>query len=423
MTVLKSFRILALFFILNLLIPAFVYGTANPQDSAIKLKLEKLINEYNIPGAVLTYGFADNTLHTITAGQRDISKQIPMTPSTCFDGGSTAKSMTAALILELVEQGKLQLDDTLSKVTSHYKRGKLSQLVSQYPDLKPMTLRQLLNHTSGVPQSINTQRYKDQFKKNRQYYWSSEALVQLAMQQPVYFKPGTPNAWSYTNTDYILLGLVVEAVTGLSIAENYQILWDKAHLHNLYYAQDGVIPQQALPKLAKGYLPLTQGIESASPFKDLPILKIPGKKEILAYSLCNSYNSNAPGAGGVIINSVDLAQWYRALFQNNLLTGNSIKEMLTSVRNARVNDSGYGLGVAIHKIPDYGYIISHDGLTPGYSVIVMYFVNYHLVLSLMTNSSNSYVSTFNVHNGEIMPGMITEILPFLIKKQFSEDNH
>lgn len=392
--------------------PIFVYAQANDQESIIQQKLKSLIYDYSIPGAVLTYGFDNQPLHTIAVGYRDVSKREPMASSSYFDGGSTAKSMTAVLILQLAEQGKFQLDDNLRKIASQYGGG-ISTLIKEYPALAKMTLRQLLNHTSGVPEAINTDEYKRRFKENPHYYWSAEALIKLAMQRPVYFKPGEPGAWSYTNTDYILLALVIEAVTGRTIAENYQALWKKANLSRPYYADKGFVPKEVLPQLATGYVMVNQE-QGDSPFKKWPVVTIPGKNPISAHSLLNAYNSNAPGAGGVFINAINLAQWYRALFHGNILTANSIEKMLTSIPNGAFNAAGCGLGVTLHEMQDYGYVISHDGLTPGYSVIVMYFKKYRLFLALMTNSSNAYVSTFNVHNGKIIPGLVTQLLPYLV---------
>ncbi len=379
----------------------------------IAQKLNELIHYYNVPGVVLSYGFHDNPLTTVAVGYKNLTEQNPMVNDTLFLCGSITKSLIATIILQLIEQNKIQLNETLKSITARYKsdNSDLASFVEKYPVLGIMTIKQLLNHTSGVPEAINTIKFKQAFIKNRNQYWDDRQLLELAMQHPIYFKPGALGKWSYTNTDYILLSMAIQSITGKTIVDQIRLLLKKVNLSNTYFPKRGIIPSLALKKLAIGYLPINSKNDLKLAFSQNPVLHIPGNNNIEAFEVRDTYNIFS----SLISTPRDLANWYRILFEGELLSTQSIFTMLDAIPNAIHNKASYGLGVALHFMPTYGYVISHDGLQPGYTSIVMYFIRYKLVISLATNSSNPYVSTFDVHNGKIVPGFITELLPLLVK--------
>ena len=382
-------------------------------DEAIKNQLNLMLAKYNLPGIVISYKFSHSPIKTIYAGKKSIYPIKPINASTLFPVGSITKSFTAVLILKLVEDKKISLDEKLGDVAYHY-RGQLYAMILKYPALKDMTIRELLNHTSGVPQSINTDSFKKYFIKNPYKYYSSEFLMNLAMSHKVYFKPGTKGAWSYTNTDYILLGLILEDVTGKTLDTNFQSLFASVGIDNLYFASDGKIPQIALSKLATGYIPTTDKDLIAKAFINNRVVVVPGLTNIEAYQIRPIYNLFSPAASGLIASSASLVQWYYCLFEGGLLNVSQRNEMLKTVMNGKYNAAGYGLGVTVHTYPGLGLVISHDGLQPGYSTMLMYIAKYKLVLAIATNISTTRVSTYNVNDGSIIPGVVTDILPVLL---------
>lgn len=381
-------------------------------EDILNNRLEALLQKYNVPGAVLTYGFRDEPLKTIAVGYSDVSKKILMSASTLFVVGSISKSFLAAAMLQLYDQKKLSLDSTMLSLARQYK-GELAKLVKAYPQISHMTIRQLLNHTSGIPEVINTKDFTQAFVDNPTHQWSDIKLLELAMKQKVYFYPGEPGKWSYTNTDYILLGLVIETITRSPIDDAFLKIWKKADLNNIYYPNKGVIPIEAKDSLAAGYVLLNSEHSLLSAFIKQPVVNI-GNYKNKAYELKNAYNIFAPSSTGIIANSIALAKWYRDLFQYNFLPADVTNEMLMGVKNGIYNQAKYALGVTTHVLPNYGLIVSHDGLEPGYSTIAMYLPKYKLVVVLATNSSNQAVSTFNVYNGKLMPGFVDELLPIIL---------
>lgn len=407
--------LIKVFFFLFIVNSGLAYAEPSNKEvnQLLQQKLGELIHQYNIPGATLTYGFSDEPLQTVSAGMSDIENNTSMQPGTLFVAGSITKSFIGAAILELIQSDKVQANEDLAHIANQY-GGELSQILSLYPDLGPVTLKQLLVHISGVPEDINTPTFIQAFIKNPKQVWTDQQLLALAMQHAFYFKPGEPGMWSYTNTDYLLLSIVISSVTKQSDEQILEGLWQKAGLSNIYYANDGVIPHSIANNIAVGYLNIQSNDEMTQAFKNQPVVTIPGEQPYQAYALNNAYNIFGHGSSGIIANTETLALWYRALFQGSLLSKSSIAMMLDGQKNGDYNNAEYGFGVTTHVMPKYGYVISHDGLDPGYSVIVMYFVKYHLVLALATNSTNLNVSTFDVHSGKLMPGLVDKLMPILV---------
>lgn len=385
------------------------------KNQEIKKKLTDLIYQYNIPGAVITYGFKEQPLQTIAIGLKNIHGNVVMKDNALFMTGSITKSFIAVAILNLIEEKKIREDETLEIIGKQY-GGKLKHLLIRYPTLSKVTVRQLLVHTSGVPEDINTSNFLKSFVENPKNIWTDDQLLAIAMQRLFYFKPGTPGAWSYTNTDYLLLGVVIDTVADKSVADVLENLWKKAGLKHIYYASNGVIPKKALNNMAVGYIDVAGTNDMQIAFKNQPQVIVPGKEKYVAYSLNNAYNIFGSTSSGIITDTATLAKWYRAIFEGKLFNQSGINRLLNGVSNGKYNQAKYALGVATHVTPDYGYVVSHDGLSPGYSLIVMYFFKYDLVISLATNSSNLNVSTFNVHDGQLLPGIISPIMSILVGK-------
>lgn len=138
-------------------------------------------------------------------GVADVSTGEPATEDTLFLTASTAKTFTAAVVLALVDEGRLSLDQTLDA------------WVPRVPDADRITLRMLLDHTSGIASYNHTPGWRDAIALDRNRRFTSDELVDLALSVPPDFAPGA--GWGYSNTGYVLLGLVVEAIVGRPLTE------------------------------------------------------------------------------------------------------------------------------------------------------------------------------------------------------------
>ena len=172
-------------------------------------ELQRLLDRLVAAGAPGAGGWVqdDSGARQAASGVADLRTGRPMRPELHFRAGSLTKSLVATVVLQLVAEGRLSLQDSLQR-----------WLPGILPYGEQVTIRQLLNHTSGVPHNwatVEQTLYRSPGGRFR--VWTPRKLVALVADQPPDFPPGT--AWSYSNTGYLLLGLVVEAASGSALGQ------------------------------------------------------------------------------------------------------------------------------------------------------------------------------------------------------------
>ena len=172
-------------------------GTA---DGGVRSALDRLIAS-GVPGAVLVARDGDDVLR-LAAGTADTATGRPMRPDLRFRAGSVTKTFVATVTLQLVGEGALSLDDTVE----HWLPGLV-------PGGAAISVRQLLDHTSGLFDYTEDPRILAPYLAgNLDFRWQPRQLVRIGVSHPPLFPPGA--AWSYSNTGYVLVGLIIEAATG-----------------------------------------------------------------------------------------------------------------------------------------------------------------------------------------------------------------
>jgi D-alanyl-D-alanine carboxypeptidase len=272
--------------------------------------------------------------------------------------GSITKTVIAVIALQLMREGKLDLDDTVE----HWLPGLV-------PGGAGMTLRMLLNHTSGIFNYTDDPDFLATALADPYRRWSPRELIDVALENAPVFPPGT--SWSYSNTGYILLGLVLQRASDQSIAELVQRRVTRPlHLGNTYLANSA----RFRGAYAHGYAP--PGI-----FGD-------------GYTDTSSWTPTwAWSAGALVSTPTDLATFYQALLSARLLPRALLREMTTTV--SPFPGAGYGLGILTLDTP-CGTIWGHTGGIPGYVTIA-----YHnragtrsAVLVLSTEPNDAIVQAF-----------------------------
>ncbi len=189
--------------------------------------LDQTIAETNVPGAIL-YVYLPGQGRWIGArGVSNVAQGIPMVPLDRIRIASVTKTFVATVILQLVSEGVLSLDDPVSK-----------WLPGLVPNGNNITLRHLLNHTSGLYNYLDDG-FVDLVLSDRSHIWSPQELVGYAVANPPYFAPGQAGRWHYSNTNYIVLGMVIERATGTPLAQ--QVRWrilEPLGMHNTYFDPD-----------------------------------------------------------------------------------------------------------------------------------------------------------------------------------------
>ncbi|MEH7052438.1 serine hydrolase domain-containing protein [Bacillus pseudomycoides] len=274
-----------------------------------------------------TWGYA--------AGVANLITKKPMKTDFHFRIASVTKTFTATVVLQLAAENRLNLDDSIEKWLPGVIQG------NGY-DAKQITIRQILNHTSGIAEYSRSK--EADFFKNTKKSFTAEELVKIGLSLPPDFAPG--KGWSYSNTGYVLLGILIEKVTGNSYAEEIENrIIEPLELSNTFLpGNSSVIPGT---NHARGYVQPDGAIEL---------------KDVTYYN-----PSIGSSAGDMISTADDLNKFFSSLLSGKLLKEQQLKQMLTTVPTGSAEISGYGLGIYETKLPNGVSIWGHSGGIPGFS--------------------------------------------------------
>lgn len=322
-----------------------VAAAADRVDAAklaeIKARMQKHVEAHEISGAVTLVGRRDQILHLEAVGQRDIEHQQPMQKDSLFRIASMTKPITALGIMALVDDGKLSVDDPVEKYLPEFKGQMLvasrspEQVVLKKP-ARPITLKDLLTHTSGLPSGF-PQGLADLYVR-RQLTLAEGVLV--SSQQPLDFEPGSK--WSYCNAGIDTLGRVIEVVSG----QSYESFLTKRFFEPLGMSDTHVFPPET--KKSRIVVVYQQKDGHLTPAQN-HILSMPeGAKHPIP-------------AGGLYSTATDLAKLYQMMLQRGqwqgrqLVSERSVSAMTTihtgDLTAGFVPGSGFGYGWAIVKEP------------------------------------------------------------------------
>jgi D-alanyl-D-alanine carboxypeptidase len=343
----NPFGLLALFICLGLSIAhgeqALPGEEAMLNDKVDRLVRDKMYNDV-IPGLTLAVVKDGKILKVQSYGFANVDFKVPVTTNTIFRIGSVSKQFIATAIMILVEEGKLNLDDPV---------GKYLDGTPRY--WNKITIRNLLTHTSGIPdflgENIPADTSPDAF---------DQSVFKAVACRRLHFAPG--EEWRYSNSNYHLLGMIIRKITG----KPYEDFLRERIFQPLGMTQTAVSPFVGnVPGLAVGYEFYTNNNRLMPDDNGAP-----------------SIQSDA--AGGIVSTVTDMARWDAALYTDRLLKMSSLQQMWTPVR---LNDGmtwPYGFGWDVGRINDH-LIISHEGNTPGFSASIYRVVDDRLTVIILDN--------------------------------------
>ncbi len=260
------------------------------------------------PGAVILVARGDRILFRGARGEADIETHALLQPDSVFRIGSVTKQFTAAALLTLVDAGRVRLDDPLSNY------------LPDFPEASRITIRQLLNHTSGLGDYWRLQ--NDQ-AETVQRDFTTDQLIALFDREPLQFEPGA--GWAYSNSGYVLAGAVIEAASGMPWdAYLRQTLFEPLGMTHTGYGHD---PAFAARQVA-GYSRVDNELAPMRPM-----------------SMTQAY-----AAGALVSNADDLLIWNRALHEGRILSETAYQQMITPVGAAAVEEAQYGFGVLDDRV-------------------------------------------------------------------------
>ncbi|MGC1782792.1 MAG: serine hydrolase domain-containing protein [Acidobacteriaceae bacterium] len=330
----------------------------------------------------MTVSFGDRQQDiSVAAGTTRYGGGAAVTPASLFQIGSNTKAFTSVAILQLEAAGVLSIGDALGK------------WLPQYPAWSQVTIRQLLNMTSGIPSYDSAPAFESDYSNNPLAEFTPAQLV--AYVYPAIQTPG--GAFVYSNTNYILAQMIVdEASSSQSYQTEVQRIIRQTGLNSTYYEPD-FYPQFVTRRLVSGYAVNT----------DLPGLSKLYGQDVSGFSL-----GLAQGAGGMISTPDDLTTWTRALFEEDVLPPKQLQELKSLVaipsgqpiaQTSASQPQAFGLGVFQINDPKLGLYWAYQGTTLGYRATYMYFPNSELIVTYFTNSDTS--AALNQISAQLFPAV------------------
>lgn len=318
-------------------------------------KLQKVLTDEatkaGMPGATAAVHLPCEGTWAGAAGMFDLSASTPMASGSLLRIASVTKTYTAALIHLLAEEARLSLDDTLE---TH---------VAGIPSGNAITIRMLLNHSSGLFDYVDDTAYQTAAKDTSHAFAPAE-LVGYGTANTPYFEPG--KGWHYSNTNYVLLGMIVEKLGGATIGSQIHArLLAPLALEKTFFAGEDTIPQG---QLAKGY----DQQPDAGPFDDVTDALHP---------------SASWAAGAMVSDAADMARWGHALFDGSVLSKASIDALQDCIETGETGQT-WGAGVACLSTP-LGTLYGHGGGIPGYSSVVLHSPTKKSTVAVIANMTNA----------------------------------
>ena len=343
--IMKKTLLLSLFTIVCI----FKFNVALAQQDNIQMKVDEYIEAHikmnQFSGTIL---IAENDQIIVNKGYgfSNYGFEIKNTPETKFRIGSLTKGFTAVAILQLEEKGLLSVDD------------KLQKYIADYPHGNEITLKNLLTQTSGIPNHTEL----DDFNTDRRVYeYNILETIETFKNIALKFKPG--EKFDYSNSNYILLGFVIEQVSKMSFEEYVtQNIFEPLKMNNSGFEN----PEKVIKNFAQGYCFNHNEIENAK-FRDM---------------------SNAHASGALYSTTEDLYIWDRALYSEKLISKDSKEKMFTEFKD------NYGFGWGIVNIFNHK-MIAHSGEIDGFSSNISRFVNDDISIIILSNFEHAPINRIN----------------------------
>ncbi len=299
------------------------------------------MQKQRIPGLSLLVSKGGQIVRAEGFGLANVELQVPVKPETVFQSGSVGKQFTATAVMMLVEEGKVALDDPLTKY---------------FPDApaawKEVTVRELLSHTAGFTD------YPEKFDFRKD--WTEDELIKVVEGIPLAYPPGTK--WDYSNLGYLTLGILIHRVTGEFYGDFLQqrIFQPLGMQTTRIISEADIVPNRSAGyRLVKGELKNQEWVA--------PMV-------------------NTTADGSLYFSVLDLAKWDTALYGEKLLKRSSLDLMWTPVKlkDGSPNKDGYGFGWFIENRRGHR-VVSHDGAWQGFQTTIARYVDDRLTVVVLTN--------------------------------------
>lgn len=339
---------------------AVVATGTNVLKKELQMKLDEWHKAGKFPGATVGVVLADGESFGLAVGYSDRDAKIAMKPTDRMLAGSTGKTFAAATAMQLIRDGKIGLDDKVEKYL-----GKEAWF-ARLPNAKDITVRQLMNHTSGLVRYEFKKEFTDFLTANPYKTWTPEERLAYLLDEKPPFEAG--KGWDYSDTNYIVLGMIIERVTGKNFYDEANKRFVKK------FKLSGTIPQDG--RVLKGVI---QGYAGPNnPF---------GGKDAMIENGKFVVNPQLEWTGGGWASTgEDLARWAKLMYEGKAFDPSMVPIMLDGVPAKLGPNVKYGLGVIIRPT-GAGLTYGHSGFFPGYITDMMYFPEKKIAVAVQVNTS------------------------------------
>ena len=329
---------------------------------SLQAKLDNARRLARFPGAQVGFVYIDGQTSdgrpryvsgSVASGVADLQTNTILKTTDRLLAGSIGKTFVSALTLLLVQEGRLNLDDKIEKWLGN------EPWFLKLPNARDITLRMLLNHSTGIENHVDVENFKKQIFKSAGHDIKYEELIVYVLNKKPLFPAG--GGFNYADTNYILVAMIIEKAMGKTL---YELTAEKILKP---YKLERTIPSNTstLPEVSNGY------------FENKPVI-VGGKFTI---------NPQWEWAGGGFASTAeDLARWASMLYGGEVLSNSSTDEMFKSTTTGE--GAAYGLGVMITR-SKWGRSYGHDGEFPGYLSDMRYYVKHKIAISVMVNSDET----------------------------------
>jgi len=377
------FRCVASLFVVGLMLAAAPVARGDtPRTARVQAALEAWladrapVEKVTGIGAYISFGDPGPAIEAFAGKVGSGSQEPPVSQDTLFQMGSTSKSFTAALILKLEAAGRLSIDDRLGK------------WLPQYPAWKDVSIRRLLNMTSGIPNYSETEAMSRIWVRQGTRELTAEDLVKLAYPTGTGDPPAS-SGYHYSNTNYILAGMIAAKAAGRSYRDLvHQMVIEAVGLDSTFY-EDGAYPAAVVARLAHGYF------DNPACADYQPNCTRSWNLPLMGRDVRGMNTSWAQAAGGAIADARDVDRWMRAVFAGRVVPAKQQAEWMALVSTktgepiadvSADDPRGFSLGLAKGILGPIGAQWFYQGETLGYRTLYVWFQKENIMITLQTNS-------------------------------------
>lgn len=339
-------------------------------ERSLHAKVAELQESGNFPGITVGVTLPSGRTLGAAGGVADRDTKVPLTPMGRMPAGSVGKTFVAAVALQLVQEGRLDLDAKVAQYLGN------TPWYERLPNAPHITVRMLMNHTAGLERHEFKEAFQKELTRQPDKDWKPEEMLAYLFGDKPLFPAG--EGFGYSDSNYITLGLVLERVAG----KPYLELLRERLLRPLGLTATIAPESRTIPGLVQGYA------GPDNPFGGTDAMVKEGR---IAFNPKSEWTG-----GGVVSTAADLSRWGKLLYEGKAFAPALLPVMLKGVQAPELGpDIAYGLGVILRD-SELGPTYGHSGFFPGYRTQLLYFPNHRLAVAVQVNTSVGKSRLFEV---------------------------